>query len=51
VKAKPCAATFIGLVYRGVIQVNACVPDGVPQTPDLPIAVSAGGVAAASPAN
>jgi len=30
--------------------VNECLPDGVPQTPNLPIAVSAGGGAAASPA-
>jgi uncharacterized protein (TIGR03437 family) len=42
-KAKPCAASFIGLIYPGVIQVNACVPEGVPRTPNLPIAVSVGG--------
>jgi uncharacterized protein (TIGR03437 family) len=43
VKAKPCTASFIGLIYPGVIQVNACVPEGVTQTPNLPIAVSIGG--------
>jgi uncharacterized protein (TIGR03437 family) len=43
VKAKPCAATFIGLIHPGVIQVNACVPGGVPQTRNLEVAVSVGG--------
>lgn len=38
VDAPRCAATFAGLVYAGVTQVNACIPQGVPRT--LPLAVS-----------
>ena len=31
VAAPRCAATFAGLVYAGVTQVNVCVPEGAPR--------------------
>ena len=40
VTAPPCAATFIGLVYSGLTQVNACVPAGVSQAEEVSITVS-----------
>lgn len=47
VAAVPCAATFAGLIYAGVAQVNLCVPDGVPRTASVPFTVSIGGTASA----
>jgi uncharacterized protein (TIGR03437 family) len=37
IDAPPCAATFAGLVYAGVTQVNTCIPDGVPRTANVPL--------------
>lgn len=38
-----CPDNWIGVVYAGVTQVNACVPQGVPSG-DVPLVVSVGGV-------
>lgn len=48
VTATPCAATFIGLVYAGVTQVNACVPAGVPQGAAVPVVLQVGAASSAS---
>jgi beta-glucanase (GH16 family) len=50
IAAQPCASTFAGLVYSGVTQINACVPDGVPRTANVPITLVAGGVQSPSAA-
>jgi endo-1,4-beta-xylanase len=42
VASKPCSADFIGLIYSGVTQVNACVPDGVLRTAALPLTLQIG---------
>ena len=43
-----CPANFVGLVYAGVTQVNACVPPGAPFGDAVPLDVSVGGVSAQS---
>ena len=47
VTAPPCAATFIGLVYSGVTQVNACVPAGVPPGAAASIVLEVGSASSA----
>jgi uncharacterized protein (TIGR03437 family) len=47
IDAPPCAATFAGLVYAGVTQVNACVPDGVPRTANVPLTFRSGAATSA----
>jgi uncharacterized protein (TIGR03437 family) len=47
IDAPPCAATFAGLVYAGVTQVNACIPDGVPRTANVPITFRSGAATSA----
>jgi uncharacterized protein (TIGR03437 family) len=47
IDAKPCAATFAGLVYAGVTQVNACIPDGVPRTANVPVTFRSGAATSA----
>jgi uncharacterized protein (TIGR03437 family) len=42
IDAPRCAATFAGLVYAGVTQVNACIPDGVARAASVPIAFRSG---------
>lgn len=39
-----CSANFIGLVYAGVTQVNACVPADAPSGDAVPLQISIGGV-------
>jgi uncharacterized protein (TIGR03437 family) len=39
-----CSYNFVGLVYAGVTQVNACVPAGAPAGDAVPLQVSVGGV-------
>ena len=48
IDAPRCAATFAGLVYAGVTQVNVCIPDGVSRTASVPVIFRASG--ASSPA-
>jgi uncharacterized protein (TIGR03437 family) len=48
IDAPPCAATFAGLVYAGVTQVNACIPDGVPRTASVPITFRSGAATSAA---
>jgi uncharacterized protein (TIGR03437 family) len=47
IDAPPCAAMFAGLVYAGVTQVNACIPDGVPRTASVPITFRSGAASSA----
>lgn len=47
VTAPPCAAAFIGLVYSGVTQVNACVPAGVPPGAAASIVLEVGSASSA----
>src|ERR1019366_7584991 len=42
IDAPRCAATFAGLVYAGVTQVNACIPDGVPHAASVPLTFRSG---------
>lgn len=42
VQAQPCAASFIGLIFAGVTQVNACVPAGVPRRAGVQLALQIG---------
>ena len=42
-----CAATFAGLIYAGVTQINACIPDGAPRTASVPLAFRVGDAASA----
>ena len=42
IDAPRCAATFAGLVYAGVTQVNVCIPEGVARTRSVPIAFRSG---------
>jgi uncharacterized protein (TIGR03437 family) len=42
IDAPRCSATFAGLVYAGITQVNACIPDGVPRNASVPIAFRSG---------
>jgi endo-1,4-beta-xylanase len=42
IDAPRCAATFAGLVYAGVTQVNVCIPAGVPRTASVPMTFRAG---------
>ena len=44
IDAPRCAATFAGLVYAGVTQVNVCIPDGVARGASVPIAFRSGAV-------
>jgi uncharacterized protein (TIGR03437 family) len=39
-----CGANFVGMIYAGVTQVNACVPAGAPNGDAVPLAVTVGGV-------
>jgi uncharacterized protein (TIGR03437 family) len=48
IDAPPCAATFAGLVYAGVTQVNACIPGGVPRTANVPITFRSGDATSAA---
>jgi uncharacterized protein (TIGR03437 family) len=48
-EAQRCGATFAGLVYAGVTQVNACVPHGLSGVPNVPLRFQVG--AAISPAS
>jgi uncharacterized protein (TIGR03437 family) len=41
-----CAGNWVGMIYAGVTQVNACVPAGAPTGDAVPLAVSVGGVSA-----
>jgi uncharacterized protein (TIGR03437 family) len=41
-----CSANWVGMIYAGVTQVNACVPAGAPTGDAVPLQVSVGGVAA-----
>ena len=47
IDAPPCAATFAGLVYAGVTQVNVCIPEGVPHAASVPIAFRSGAATSA----
>ncbi len=47
IDAPRCAATFAGLVYAGVTQVNVCIPDGVPRTASVPITFRSGAASSA----
>ena len=47
IDAPPCAATFAGLVYAGVTQVNACMPDGVPRAANVPLTFRSGAATSA----
>ena len=47
IDAPLCPATFAGLVYAGVTQVNACIPDGVPRTANVPLMFRSGAAASA----
>jgi endo-1,4-beta-xylanase len=42
IDAPPCAATFAGLVYAGVTQVNVCIPEGVPRAATVPVTFRSG---------
>ncbi|MCX6632524.1 MAG: endo-1,4-beta-xylanase [Candidatus Solibacter sp.] len=48
IDAAPCLATFAGLVYAGVTQVNFCIPDGVPRTASVPITFRVGAASSAT---
>jgi uncharacterized protein (TIGR03437 family) len=39
-----CQNNFVGLVYAGVTQINACVPADAPVGPGVPLVVTIGGV-------
>jgi uncharacterized protein (TIGR03437 family) len=43
-----CSGNFVGLIYAGVTQVNACVPADTPTGDTVPLEVSVGGIAAQS---
>jgi uncharacterized protein (TIGR03437 family) len=47
IDAPPCAATFAGLVYAGVTQVNVCIPDGVPRAASVPLVFRSGAATSA----
>jgi uncharacterized protein (TIGR03437 family) len=47
IDAPPCPATFAGLVYAGVTQVNACMPDGVPRAANVPLTFRSGAATSA----
>jgi adhesin/invasin len=47
IDAPPCPATFAGLVYAGVTQVNTCIPDGVPGTANVPLTFRSGAATSA----
>ena len=47
IDAPPCPATFAGLVYAGVTQVNTCIPDGVPRTANVPLTFRSGAATSA----
>ncbi len=42
IPAQPCGATFTGLVYPGVTQLNACMPAGVPPNASLQVSAASG---------
>jgi endo-1,4-beta-xylanase len=48
IDAPRCAATFAGLVYAGVTQVNACVPDGAPRNASVPLTFRSGNASSAT---
>ena len=48
IDAPRCAATFAGLVYAGVTQVNACIPDGVPHAASVPLTFRSGNASSAT---
>ena len=39
-----CGENWVGMIFAGVTQVNACVPAGVPTGDAVPLQVSVGGV-------
>ena len=41
-----CSANWVGLIFAGVTQVNACVPAGAPTGDAVPLQVSVGGISA-----
>jgi uncharacterized protein (TIGR03437 family) len=41
-----CAENWVGMIFAGVTQVNACVPAGAPTGDAVPLLVSVGGVSA-----
>jgi uncharacterized protein (TIGR03437 family) len=41
-----CPGNFVGMIYAGVTQVNACVPAGVPTGDAVPLVLTIGGVSA-----
>jgi uncharacterized protein (TIGR03437 family) len=47
IDAPRCAATFAGLVYAGVTQVNFCIPAGVPGGVSVPLTFRSGAAASA----
>jgi uncharacterized protein (TIGR03437 family) len=42
--ASVCSGNWVGMIFAGVTQVNACVPAGVPTGDAVPLQVSVGGV-------
>lgn len=42
VTAAPCTASFAGLVYAGVMQINICVPSDAPTGDQIPLSLVAG---------
>jgi uncharacterized protein (TIGR03437 family) len=44
--ASGCSGNWVGMIYAGVTQVNACVPAGAPTGDAVPLEVSVGGAAA-----
>jgi uncharacterized protein (TIGR03437 family) len=45
VPAPSCTATFIGMVYAGVTQINTCIPAGTNWSPGKPLTISSTGIA------
>jgi uncharacterized protein (TIGR03437 family) len=41
-----CSGNWVGMIFAGITQVNACVPAGVPTGDAVPLVVSVGGVSA-----
>ena len=41
--ASVCSGNWVGMIYAGVTQVNACVPAGAPAGDAVPLEVSVGG--------
>ena len=41
-----CSENWVGIIFAGVTQVNACVPAGAPPGDTVPLTVSVGGIPA-----